>query len=165
MTLRKTLCFLTLVFFTAALSAQKIERADPMKQWPYTYEGRKLNQRALKEILMTEVSSVVEVQKTRPARTVSVILSGAGGYLIGRQIGIGLNSRRFTTSNGRLFGYGGGSALILTGLLIDAGTVKHLHRGVKRYNEAQDKVIIEQEEVISFRVGGSTDGLGLRVTF
>lgn len=166
MILRKLALGLLLAALPAVLLAQKIERKDPMQMWPYTYEGRVLNKRALKEILMTEVSSVVEVQKTRGATGVGNVLEFAGGFLIGRQIGLSFNQRRNATETGKLIGYGGGSALILIGLLIKDGTKKHYHRGVKRYNTAQDeKAPATTQRGVDLDLRNTPKGIGLTLRF
>lgn len=166
MTLRKLALGLLLAALPTVLLAQKIERKDPMQMWPYTYEGRVLNKRALKEILMTEVSSVVAVQKTRPATFIGKSFGFVGSFLVGRQVGLSINPNRRATNTGKLVGYGGGGVLILVGLLIEDGTKKHLHRAVKNYNTAQDeKLQSTSQRGYELQLAPTQDGIGFTLSF
>jgi len=99
---------LFLLGFSANLCAQQIVSLKDNGKWPYAHAGERLNKNELGKVLQSNPEAYQLYQGTRSSRFTSLVFSGAGGWLIGNQIGKRIAYGKGYGNNALIWGGGPG---------------------------------------------------------
>ena len=156
----KQIILLLLLGFASSLFAQQIVSVKDNGKAPYTYAGETLSMRSLGTVLESNPDAFDLYRKAKGTSVTANILAGAGGFLLGYQIGNALSD------NGREFNvlpFGVGVALAGTGIAIGGGANKRVSQAVELYN--RDYPPAETGAGAMLNLGAAKDGVGLVLTF
>jgi hypothetical protein len=123
----------------------------------YVKDGKSLTTHRLFKIISANPETLPEISSTRNNNIYSWIFGGAGGFILGYQMG---TSYSRTTPN--WFALGAAAGLIGISMPFEIAKAKHTKRAVLIYNK--DFLHTTKTKAI-YNFGISNDGAGIKITF
>lgn len=158
--------WLVLIFwgFSQTVSAQTIEPYKTDKQWPLAYEGRKLNYRALKKLLLTEPASAASARRTNFSRVIATIVAAGGGYFVGQQAAILAVRQSRVVPDFKPWALIGGLGAVGASFIIETNNRKKLREAALLFNEARSPGT-SSGPLFRLKIGWTKNGGGVVATF
>ena len=151
------LAIISVVFFqlAEAQSADSITVARGFLGYTYIYQDQRLNFNQLPSVMQKNTEARILIAEARKTNTISTILGGAGGFLVGWQLGSAVFSGE---PNWMMVGLGGG--LIAVSIPIFAKSNRTAVKAVDAYNAGL--TVRRRTPTIRAALGNSGIGLALR---
>jgi len=158
--MKKTLLTVAVVMATITFcNAQKIEIEKKFGGYQYTMEGKTMSMGEIVTAIESNKEAVKLMKKARRNNTISSILGGAGGALIGFPIGQTIGGG---DANWALAGVGAG--LIVVAIPISSSGNKRAKEAVDLYNASLNPTSFYDFKPV-FKFISKTDGIGLFMSF
>ncbi len=153
--------FLTIILCLVAFSninAQKIEMKKSFGTNMYLQDGKRLTLKQLTELMKNNKEALTLIKKAKTNNTWSMVLGGAGGFLVGFPIGTAIGGG---DAKWELAAVGAG--LILASIPLNSAYNKHSKKAVDLYNNEMSSSAYRFKPEFNFNIKGN--GLGISMRF
>ncbi len=158
--MKKAILTITIILISMTFCfAQKIEVKKVFGGYKYFQNGQKLTMNTLSETMKENTSAFELIKKAKSNNTISFILGGVGGALIGYQLGQEISEK---DANWAVAGVGAG--LIVIAIPISSKVNKQTNRAVEMYNSSLNSTTYNSFNP-EFNIISNENGIGLALNF
>lgn len=158
--MKKILLSTFILLFSISLFAQSQEIVAQKKALGtvYTQNDKVLSSTQLFNVLKQNPETDLDIKRAKNNLYPGMVLSYIGGALIGWPIGTAIGGGEPQWGMALA-----GAGFIALAIPLSSGYTKHIKKAVEKYNDGVEPK--KPADAISFKVGVTNDGIGLRVSF